>query len=311
MTRNKNIQAKSTTKKSFAFLTITSRCFPCQMRSLFDEISSILPKEIIEILHNVGMTHFLRIPSYKANVSIISVVLSRWDEAVGGFKIGHHVIPFNPEVISSLIGMPNHGTSFNWVTTYPNLSIRIRDIKDTLKSTVNSTYRDPQQIASLIIKFILSALFFLKNNYSVHPTLIECAENFHLVSTINWYKSIYDFLRPFLLPLSQKLRTQKKSTPRSTAGYIDGFCLLIMFAFLKNINIRTPAYPDEVPKIFRWSSDLLWYLDEAKNSIRSIEVGEMQTHCTQDNLHQYLEISIRPSVQELNLTKGKKVTEDF
>ncbi|PKA51070.1 hypothetical protein AXF42_Ash010510 [Apostasia shenzhenica] len=173
------------------------------MRSLFDEISLVLPKKIIEILHNVGMSYFLRIPSYKANVPIISVVLSRWDEAVGGFKISHHVILFNPEVISSLIGMSDHGTSFNWVTTYPNLSIVIRDIKDTLKFAVNSTCRDPQQIASLIIKFILSALFFPKNNYSVHSALIECAENFHLVSIINWCKSIYNFLHPFFLPLSQ------------------------------------------------------------------------------------------------------------
>ncbi|PKA51230.1 hypothetical protein AXF42_Ash010670 [Apostasia shenzhenica] len=280
MTRNKNIQAKSTTKKSFPFLTITSMYFSCQMRSLFDEISPLLPKETIEILQNVGMAHFLRIPSYKANVPIISAILSRWDEAVGGFKIGHHVIPINPEVISSLIGMANHGTSFNWVTTYPNLSIVIRNIKEALKSTVTSTCRDPQQIASLIIKFILAALFFPKNNYSVHPALIECAKNFYLVSSINWCKSIYDFLHPFLLPLSQKLRAQKKSTPRSTAGYIDGFCLLIMFAFLENINIKTPAYLDEVPKIFRWSSDLFWYLDEAKNSIQSIEVGEMHTHYT-------------------------------
>ncbi|PKA57291.1 hypothetical protein AXF42_Ash002595 [Apostasia shenzhenica] len=95
------------------------------------------------------------------------MVLSRWDEAVGGFKIGHHVIPFNPEVISSLIGMPNHGTSFNWVTTYPNLSIVIRDIKEALKSTVTSTCRDPQQIASLIIKFILAALFFSQKEKKV------------------------------------------------------------------------------------------------------------------------------------------------
>ncbi|PKA56156.1 hypothetical protein AXF42_Ash015641 [Apostasia shenzhenica] len=75
---------------------------------------------------------------------------------------------------------------------------------------------------------LLSKLYFMSDNYSVHPVLIECAENFHLVSSINWCKSIYDFLRPFLLPISQNLHTQKKSTPRSTAGYIDGFCLLIM-----------------------------------------------------------------------------------
>ncbi|PKA56794.1 hypothetical protein AXF42_Ash002097 [Apostasia shenzhenica] len=184
------------------------------------------------------MKHFLKIPPFSQNLPLVSEIIKRWKDESHTFKFHQLEFSFSPEIISQLIGLPNRGIIVSH-NLKQSSSILAHEVKDNLKSYAMFDSPNPHMLVVHIVKFILSNLFFPTRGYTVSPCLLEIAEDLYSIGGYNWCRVIFDFLHPQLPLVAKILRTKVKETPRSSAGYVDGFIQLVMVSNSLFIKIRS------------------------------------------------------------------------
>ncbi|PKA60351.1 hypothetical protein AXF42_Ash008410 [Apostasia shenzhenica] len=120
-------------------------------------------------------------PSFKVNMPIISSLIYRWDDEARGFRLGKYFIPFNADVVSTIIGLRNKGIAA-YITMKTEVSTSCTQVRDELVTYSHLDNPNPRTFAMHLLKFLLTNLFFKKGNYSVLSSLLTFAEDSSLLT---------------------------------------------------------------------------------------------------------------------------------
>ncbi|PKU79929.1 hypothetical protein MA16_Dca025408 [Dendrobium catenatum] len=121
------------------------------------------------------------------NVSLIHMLLSKWDMKTESFIIKGQSLKFTSEKVALMIDMPNRGIIFD-IGSGRSSGKTSNDIRHDIKRMDNSTPMD--DLAKCFVLYLLSNIFYPMANFRIPLAIMEILNTLDTFNQYNWPESI-------------------------------------------------------------------------------------------------------------------------
>ncbi|XP_020101446.1 uncharacterized protein LOC109719282 [Ananas comosus] len=228
-------------------------------------LRDVMSDEQMALLKTTPFFSYLDLPPIKQDLVLVDCLLSFWDEERRGIRIGETFLPFSPEKISILIGLPAEGEPIEWqsksvksstLDKYFDGDYRHADrskLRHILYSIAGQNGEEmAADFARIFILYVFATVLFPTSHYIVPKAIYRYIDDVHRIGEYAWGHAVCNYLVSSISRASPRVKHRNSGQER-LAGYIDGCTIAFLSWAYEHIKgLGTSDGDKDVPRMRKW-----------------------------------------------------------